>query len=82
MGHNLCRYVTAALKIKCPWKKYITQAQMLQFVIVFAHACFVIFDGHCPKVLPYSQMFVMSNMLVLFGGAVLVDSPWPIAAHS
>jgi elongation of very long chain fatty acids protein 4 len=36
-------------------------------VIVFAHACYVIVDGHCPKILPYSQMFVMANMLVLFG---------------
>jgi elongation of very long chain fatty acids protein 4 len=27
----------------------------------------VIVDGHCPKILPYSQMFVMTNMLVLFG---------------
>ena len=60
-------YLMAALKIKCPWKKYITQAQMLQFAIVFAHSCYVIYDGHCPKILPYSQMFVMTNMLVLFG---------------
>ena len=60
-------YLMAALKIPCPWKKYITQAQMAQFVIVFAHACYVIVDGHCPKILPYSQMFVMANMLVLFG---------------
>jgi elongation of very long chain fatty acids protein 4 len=57
----------AALKIRCPWKQYITMAQMLQFAIVFAHSCFVIYDGHCPKILPWSQMFVMTNMLVLFG---------------
>ena len=60
-------YLMAALKIACPWKKYITQAQMLQFVICFAHAVFVLRDGHCPRVLPYSQMFVMANMLYLFG---------------
>jgi elongation of very long chain fatty acids protein 4 len=60
-------YLMAALKIRCPWKQYITMAQMLQFAIVFAHSCFVIFDGHCPKILPWSQMFVMTNMLVLFG---------------
>ena len=60
-------YLMAALKIACPWNKYITQAQMLQFVICFAHAVFVLRDGHCPRVLPYSQMFVMANMLYLFG---------------
>ena len=60
-------YLMAALKIKCPWKQYITMAQMLQFAIVFAHSCYVIYDGHCPAILPWSQMFVMTNMLVLFG---------------
>lgn len=60
-------YLMAALGIKCPWKRYITQAQMLQFAIVFAHAIYVLYDGHCPKILPWSQMFVMTNMLVLFG---------------
>jgi hypothetical protein len=39
----------AALKIKCPWKRYITQAQMLQFVIVFAHAVYVLVDGRASK---------------------------------
>ena len=60
-------YFMALVGMKCPWKKYITLAQMAQFAIVFAHAVFVIWDGHCPKILPYSQMFVMANMLVLFG---------------
>ena len=32
---------------QCPWKQYITMAQMLQFAIVFAHSCYVIYDGHC-----------------------------------
>ncbi len=60
-------YLMTALKIVCPSKKYITQAQILQFAVVFAHACFVLYDAQCPKILPYSQMFVMMNMLVLFG---------------
>jgi|TARA_B100001540_G_scaffold257055_1_gene234662 elongation of very long chain fatty acids protein 4 len=60
-------YLMRALSIACPWKKYITMAQMAQFAIVFAHAVFVVVDGHCPAILPYSQMFVMTNMLVLFG---------------
>ena len=40
---------------------------MAQFAIVLAHAVFVFWNGHCPKILPYSQMLVMANMLVLFG---------------
>jgi elongation of very long chain fatty acids protein 4 len=64
-------YLMAALGVKCPWKRYITQAQMLQFVIVFAHAVFVLRENHCPTTLPWAQMFVMANMLVLFGNFYL-----------
>jgi len=64
-------YLMAALGISCPWKRYITQAQMLQFVIVFVHAVFVLREKHCPATLPWAQMFVMANMLVLFGNFYL-----------
>lgn len=64
-------YLMSALGIRCPWKRYITQAQMLQFVIVFAHAVFVLRQKHCPVTLPWAQMFVMTNMLVLFGNFYL-----------
>jgi elongation of very long chain fatty acids protein 4 len=64
-------YLMAALGARCPWKRYITQAQMLQFVIVFVHAVFVLRQKHCPVTLPWAQMFVMANMLVLFGNFYL-----------
>jgi elongation of very long chain fatty acids protein 4 len=64
-------YLMAALGVRCPWKRYITQAQMLQFVIVFVHAVFVLREKHCPVSLPWAQMFVMANMLVLFGNFYL-----------
>ncbi len=64
-------YLMAALGISCPWKRYITQAQMLQFVVVFVHAVFVLREQHCPVSLPWAQMFVMANMLVLFGNFYL-----------
>ena len=64
-------YLMAALGVSCPWKRYITQAQMLQFVVVFVHAVFVLREQHCPVSLPWAQMFVMANMLVLFGNFYL-----------
>jgi elongation of very long chain fatty acids protein 4 len=44
---------------------------MLQFVVVFVHAVFVLREKHCPTSLPWAQMFVMANMLVLFGNFYL-----------
>ena len=73
-------YLMAALGIRCPWKRYITQAQMLQFVIVFAHAVFVLKQDKCPTALPWAQMFVMANMLVLFGNFYLKAYSKPGAA--
>lgn len=64
-------YLMSALGVPCPWKRYITQAQMAQFVIVFAHAVYVLKQKHCPVSLPWAQMFVMANMLVLFGNFYL-----------
>ena len=59
-------YALAALGVAAPWKKYITRLQLLQFVVVFVHAIFCLLRTKCMKLLPYSQMFVMANMLVLF----------------
>lgn len=60
-------YAMALMGVAVPWKKYITQLQLLQFMVVFCHAVYVLLYTKCLKILPYSQMFVMANMLVLFG---------------
>jgi len=60
-------YAMALMGVPVPWKRYITQLQLLQFVVVFCHAVYVLLYTQCLKILPYSQMFVMANMLVLFG---------------
>jgi elongation of very long chain fatty acids protein 4 len=60
-------YGLALLGYTVPWKRYITQLQLLQFAVVFCHAVYVLLYTKCLKILPYSQMFVMANMLVLFG---------------
>uniref|UniRef100_A0A7S2ANA5 Very-long-chain 3-oxoacyl-CoA synthase n=1 Tax=Pycnococcus provasolii TaxID=41880 RepID=A0A7S2ANA5_9CHLO len=61
-------YLCAQLGITVPWKRYITQAQMLQFCVCFAHAAnTAIYHKHLDWRLPAMQMFVMVCMLVLFG---------------
>ena len=60
-------YTLALLGIDCPWKKWITNCQMLQFCVCLAHSCYVYLKGNLPKELPLLQAFVMLNMLVLFG---------------
>ncbi len=60
-------YTLALLNIPCPWKKWITNCQMLQFALCFSHSCFVVWNGNAPILLPLAQGFVMLNMLYLFG---------------
>jgi elongation of very long chain fatty acids protein 4 len=60
-------YTLALLNIPCPWKKWITNCQMIQFCVVFTHSCYVVYHGNMPLILPLAQGFVMLNMLVLFG---------------
>lgn len=60
-------YTLALLNIPCPWKKWITNCQMVQFALCLAHSCYVVYAGNMPITLPLAQGFVMINMLVLFG---------------
>ena len=60
-------YTLALLNVPCPWKKWITNMQMLQFAVCLVHSVYVIYKGNAPILLPLGQMFVMLNMLVLFG---------------
>lgn len=60
-------YTLALLNVPCPWKKWITNCQMVQFMLVLCHSIFVVIKGNMPIALPLVQAFVMINMLVLFG---------------
>ena len=60
-------YLMRLCKIPCPFKKYLTQMQLIQFVVCFVHACYVMYCGTIQLWLCCVQMFVMLNMLVLFG---------------
>lgn len=60
-------YTLALLNIPCPWKKWITNLQMLQFATCLGHSFYVMYVGNSPWILPAGQAFVMVNMLVLFG---------------
>lgn len=60
-------YTLALMNIPCPWKKWITQAQMCQFCLCIAHASYSMYVQNQPIILPLAQIFVMVNMLVLFG---------------
>ena len=59
-------YTLALLNIPCPWKRWITNCQMIQCVACLSHSCYVIYQGNLPIELPLYQGFVMINMLVLF----------------
>lgn len=59
-------YTLALLNVPCPWKRWITNCQMLQFALVLSHSCYVVYHGTAPIILPLAQGFVMVNMLVLF----------------
>ena len=61
-------YGLALIGVRCPWKRYLTQLQLLQFVVCFAHALYVAFVSKTVE--PWLcgvQIWVMINMLVLFG---------------
>lgn len=60
-------YTLALLNFPCPWKKWITNCQMLQFMLVLCHSIYVVIHGNMHIYLPLAQGFVMINMLVLFG---------------
>jgi elongation of very long chain fatty acids protein 4 len=60
-------YTLALLNFPCPWKKWITNCQMLQFCLCLTHSVYAYYADKVPKILPLAQAFVMINMLVLFG---------------
>ena len=62
-------YLCAVLGDRCPWKRQLTQMQMGQFCLCFAHSVYVGYLGSdvYPRPLTALQAFVMLNMLFLFG---------------
>lgn len=60
-------YTMALLNIPCPWKRWITNCQMLQFAVCLTHAGYVFYRDEMPRGLSYAQAWVMVNMLYLFG---------------
>jgi len=59
-------YLMSVVEIPCPWKKYITQVQLVQFVLCFGSALYCLIIGTYPFYLCVLQIYVMTNMLVLF----------------
>lgn len=60
-------YLLALLKVNTPWKRWLTKIQLVQFCVCFAQASYVMYNNHYPAWLGGLQIFVMVNMLVLFG---------------
>ena len=61
-------YLLAALGYRCAWKVWLTRAQLLQFCVCAMQSIVVLrTPGCCPHSLPLTQLFVMLNMLYLFG---------------
>jgi len=60
-------YTMAALKLPCPWKRVLTQMQMVQFVLCMSAGTYCMYHGYYPFWLSLLNIWVMVNMLVLFG---------------
>lgn len=64
-------YTLSLLRISCPWKKYLTQAQLLQFLSVLAYSAVSFYRipedfGWQQKSGYVIQVFEMTSMFVLF----------------
>lgn len=64
-------YTFSLLKIRCPWKKYLTQAQLIQFLSVLVYSAQSMYrmpeEGNWTHYLAYSvQVFEMTSLFVLF----------------
>jgi elongation of very long chain fatty acids protein 4 len=65
-------YTLSLLKFSCPWKKYLTQAQLLQFTTVVIYSLFsakIVTEKGADRKLVSAiavQVFEMVSLLVLF----------------
>jgi len=61
-------YFLASLKINAPWKRYLTQAQMLQFGLNMVQSIYVIYyPTPYPSLFAYILLTYCFSLLVLFG---------------
>ena len=66
-------YTLSLLKIQCPWKKYLTQAQLIQFMSVVMYSVYSMInmpaEADWRHYVAYSvQVFEMVSLFVLFMG--------------
>jgi len=60
-------YLCASFGIQVPYKRYLTQAQMLQFFLNFVQAIYdIVMPSQYPKFLAYILFFYMITLLALF----------------
>ena len=60
-------YLGAALKIRIPGKKYLTQMQMLQFFVVIGHSTLsILLDCPYPHWTLYAQILFLISLFLLF----------------
>ena len=57
---------SASSSIQVPWKKVLTQLQMVQFVVCATHSFYVLYSGCYPARMAVLELWVMFNMLFLF----------------
>ena len=55
----------------CPWKRHLTKCQLLQFAVCLTHTVYCWVTGNYPWKLCLIEIWVMVNMLVLFGNFYL-----------
>jgi len=73
-------YFLASLKVPCPWKKYLTQAQMLQFLLNAAQSVYVLYyDTAYPKFWAKVLLSFMVTLLILFGNFYVKSNSRPAA---
>eukprot|EP01134_Creolimax_fragrantissima_P006469 CFRG6469T1 len=60
-------YLLTILRVRCPWKRHLTQVQLTQFVVCLMHSLYALaFTESYPRWVISLEVFVMINMLVLF----------------
>jgi len=59
-------YTMALLGWSCPWKRFLTQAQLVQFCICLGHATWAAVTGVYPFHICLVEIWVMVSMLYLF----------------
>lgn len=59
-------YTMALLGWSCPWKRYLTQAQLVQFCVCLGHATWAAVTGVYPFHICLVEIWVMLSMLYLF----------------